>query len=131
LSRWRAPVPEVVGVDISGRHEEAGRYLMVAAAVHADVDSTRIRSVEGIGFAESREGPTLEATLAVASDAVDELPAPPQGPVVAERGEFYEEPAHTVELEFRLGFKYIESIGERETVQAAHHAAYAARRLFR
>jgi hypothetical protein len=130
-SRWSTPTPEVVGVDISGRHEEAGRYLMVAAAVHADVDSTRIRSVEGVGFAERSEDPTLEATLSVVADAVDELPVPPEGPVVAERGEFYEEPADTVGLEFRPGFKYVESIAERETVQAAHYAAYAARRLLR
>ncbi|MFC6726254.1 DUF2209 family protein, partial [Halobium palmae] len=44
---------------MSGRHEEAGEYLMVAAAVHARVDSNRIRRVEGIGFATSRERPTL------------------------------------------------------------------------
>jgi hypothetical protein len=104
---------------------------MVAAAVHARVDSTRIRSVEGMGFSASRDGPTLDATLALASDAVTDLPAVPRGPVVAERGEFYEEPAGTVALEFRPGFKYIESIAERETVQAAHHAAYAARELLR
>jgi hypothetical protein len=116
-------------VDISGRHEEAGEYLMVAAAVHATVDSARIRSVEGMGFATSRAQPTLDATLALASEAVDSLPAPPEGPVVAEGGEFYEEPAAVVGLEFEPAFKYIESIAERETVQAAHHAAYAAREL--
>jgi hypothetical protein len=116
-------------VDISGRHEEAGEYLMVAAAVHATVDSARIRSVEGVGFATSRAQPTLEATLSLASGAVDRLPAVPTGPVVAEGGEFYEEPASTVSLEFEPAFKYIESIAERETVQAAHHAAYAAREL--
>ncbi|MFC4359906.1 DUF2209 family protein [Halobium salinum] len=104
---------------------------MVAAAVHADVDSDRIRSVLGVGFATSREGPTLDATLAVAGEAVSELPTVPKGPVVTEHGEFYEEPAGTVALSFRPGFKYIESIAERETVQAAHHAAYAARELVR
>lgn len=121
----------MVGVDISGRHEEAGEYLMVAAAVHANVDSNRIVEVLGMGFATSREGPTLEATLSVASDAVAELPRIPEGPVVTEHGEFYEEPADRVALSFRPGFKYIESIAERETVQAAHHAAYAARELVR
>ena len=67
-------------MDVSGRHEEAGEYLMVAAAVHASVGSARIEAVEG--------------HLGV-------------GP----------------------GFKYVESVAERQTVQAAHHAAYAARRL--
>ncbi|GAB3422461.1 DUF2209 domain-containing protein [Haloparvum alkalitolerans] len=116
-------------MDISGRHEEDGEYLMVAAAVHARIDSTRIRSVEGMGFATVREGPTLEATLALVAEAVGDLPEPPEGPIVSERGEFYEEPADVVGLSFQPEFKYVESIGERETVQAAHHAAYAARDL--
>ncbi|MFO8113997.1 MAG: DUF2209 family protein [Halorubrum sp.] len=119
----------MVGVDISGRHEEDGEYRMVAAAVHARVDSARIRSVEGIGFAAAREGPTLDATLRLVATAVGNLPEPPSGPIVAEHGEFYEEPAERVGLSFRPEFKYVESIGERETVQAAHHAAYAARDL--
>ena len=116
-------------MDISGRHEEGGEYLMVAAAVHARIDSARIRSVEGMGFAAVREGPTLEATVALAAEAVGDLPTPPEGPVVAEGGEFYEEPAARVAVSFQPEFKFVESIGERETVQAAHHAAYAARDL--
>jgi hypothetical protein len=116
-------------VDISGRHEEGGEYLMVAAAVHARIDSAQIRSVEGMGFAAVREGPTLEATVALAAEAVGDLPTPPEGPVVAEGGEFYEEPAARVAVSFQPEFKYVESIDERETVQAAHHAAYAARDL--
>lgn len=116
-------------MDISGRHEEAGAYLMVAAAVHATVDSTRIRSVEGFGFATSRAQPTLEATLALAAEAVDGLPKTPDGPIVAERGEFYEAPEARVGHSFRPEFKYVESIAERETVQAAHHAAYGVREL--
>ena len=107
-------------MDISGRHEEDGGYLMVAAAVLARFDSAR-----------SREEPTLEATLALAAEAVADLPTPPDGPVVAEGGEFYEEPAARVGLSFQPEFKYVESIGERETVQAAHHAAYAVRDLLR
>jgi hypothetical protein len=118
-------------VDVSGRHEEAGEYRMVAAAVHAEVGSDRIRSVLGMGFAERAAEPTLSALAALVTDAVGRLSARPDGLVVAERGEFYEEPALTVEG--RLGvepeFKYVETIGERETVQAAHHAAYAAREL--
>jgi hypothetical protein len=46
-----------------------------------------------------------------------------------EDGEYYEEPAERVGLGFQPEFKYVESVGERETVQAAHHAAYAARDL--
>lgn len=121
----------MVGVDISGRHAEDGEYLMVAAAVHARVGTNRIRSVEGMGLACSHREPALEATVAVVADAVAALPAPPEGPVVAEHGEFYGEPADRVELSLRPEFKYVESIAERETVQAAHHAAYAARELVR
>ena len=74
---------------------------MVAAAVHARIDSARIRSVEGIGFAAVREGPTLEATVALTAEAVASLSAPPDGPIVAEGGEFYEEPAERVGLSFQ------------------------------
>ncbi|MWV64497.1 DUF2209 domain-containing protein [Halorubrum sp. JWXQ-INN 858] len=116
-------------MDISGRHEEGNDYLMVAAAVHARIDSTRIRSVQGMGFAAAREGPTLDATLALTAAAIGNLPTVPDGPVVAEGGEFYGEPASRVALSFQPEFKYVESIGERETVQTAHHAAYAARNL--
>lgn len=119
----------MVGVDISGRHEEDGEYLMVAAAVHAIVDSTRIQHIEGMGFATSHTQPTLDATLDVVDAAVAELPEEPTGPVVAERGEFYEVPVERVDVVFQPAFKYIESIAERETVQVAHHAAYAAREL--
>ena len=117
-------------MDISGRHEESGEYLMVAAAVHASVDTACLRSVEGIGFATSRNPPTFEDAAEVVADAVADLPDPPDGPVVAERGEFYEEPELRVEPFLGPSFKYVESIAERETVQAAHHAAYAARKLF-
>ena len=116
-------------MDISGRHEEDGEYLMVAAAVHARVGTDRLRSVERMGIATSEALPTFENAAGVVADAVEDLPEPPEGPVVAERGEFYEEPPVVVEQFLGPRFKYVESIAERETVQAAHHAAYAARQL--
>ena len=118
-------------MDISGRHEEDGEYLMVAAAVHARVGTDRLRSVEGMGIATSEALPTFENAAGVVADAVEDLSEPPEGPVVAERGEFYEEPTWSVAncLDLELEFKYVETIAERETVQAAHHAAYGARRL--
>lgn len=116
-------------MDISGRHEESGEYLMVAAAVHASVGTTRLQDVEGMGFATSDREPTFENAVRVVADAVAELPDPPEGPVVAERGEFYGEPELKVEQFLDPRFKYVESIAERKTVQAAHHAAYAARKL--
>ena len=116
-------------MDISGRHEEGGEYLMVAAAVHATVSTAHLRSVKGMGFSISRSEPTFEDVAGVVAEAVEELPEPPSGPVVAEHGEFYEEPELRVEQFLAPTFKYVESIAERETVQVAHHAAYAARKL--
>lgn len=104
---------------------------MVAAAVHTVVGATRIRSVERVAFARRDAEPTLDATVSLATEAAGRLPAVPAGPVVSERGEFYGEPAERVALAFETEFKYVESIAERETVQAAHHAAYAARELVR
>lgn len=102
---------------------------MVAAAVHAEVGTDRLQSVLGMGFATSRAEPTLAAVSELVDAAVGELATPPDGPVVAERGEFYGEPAWQVAHHLEREFKYVESIAERETVQAAHHAAYGARNL--
>ena len=103
---------------------------MVAAAVHAGVGTDCLRTVEGMGFATSDGQPTFENAARVVADAVRDLPEPPDGPVVAEHGEFYEAPEVKVEQFLGPSFKYVESIAERKTVEAAHHAAYAARKLF-
>lgn len=102
---------------------------MVAAAVDAGVGSNRVREVTGIGFATSRTDPALEHLLSVVEDALGALPDPPEGPVVAERGEFYEEPEAVIGASFDSEFKYAESVAERRTIEIAHHAAYAARTL--
>lgn len=116
-------------MDISGRHREEGAYLMVGAAVAARVGSNRIEEITGIGLGTSRREPTFENALDIIQIAVGDLPHPPEGPVVAERGEFYEEPARTVGVSFETEFKYVESIAERRIVETAHHVAYAARKL--
>ena len=116
-------------MDISGRHREDGAYLMVAAAVAATVGSSRIDAVDGIGFGVSRAEPTLENAIDLTQAAVNDLPEPPVGPIVAEHGEFYEEPPDIIGVAFGTEFKYVESIAERKTVEVAHHAAYAARHL--
>ena len=102
---------------------------MVAAAVAASVDATRLASVEGIGFARSDGEPTLAELAGLIDEAVAALPEPQDAPVVAERGEFYEESPMRVAGHLGREFKYVESIAERETVAVAHHAAYAARNL--
>ena len=102
---------------------------MVAAAVAARIGSSRITNVSGIGYGISRRSPTIEHTTESVRTAVGDLPEPPVGPIVAERGEFYEESAATMGVWLDREFKYVESIAERKTVNAAHHAAYAARGL--
>lgn len=102
---------------------------MVAAAVAAGVGSSRIEEVSGIGFGTSRHAPTLDHTVALIREAIGDLPNAPNGPIVAEHGEFYEEPVETMGIRLGRDFKYIESIAERKTVDVAHHAAYAARNL--
>lgn len=122
---------DVVGVDISGRHVEDGQYIMVGAAVAGTVGSSRIEEVSGMGMSVSRREPTLENAIGLIQAAVADLPAPPAGPIVAERGEFYEEPARTIGVAFEPEFKYVETIAERKIVDTAHHAAYAARNLIK
>lgn len=102
---------------------------MVGAAVAATIGSNRIDEIGGIGYATSRDEPTIQNAISLTEAAVGDLPVIPDGPIVAERGEFYEEPARTVSVSFPTDFKYVESIAERKTVQTAHHAAYAARKL--
>lgn len=102
---------------------------MVAAAVAATIDSTRIHAVDGMGFAKGVGEPTFSTVAELIAKATNALPEPSNGPIVAEHGEFYEEPALRVEGHIGREFKYVESIAERETVAVAHHAAYAARNL--
>lgn len=104
---------------------------MVAAAVHTTIDAARIRSVDGIGFAVLGKPPELDATLTVVADAIGDLSRLPDGPVVAEGGEFYEEPAEFVDPSFPTDFKYVETVAERQSVQVAHYAAYGARELLK
>lgn len=128
-SRGTAGGADIIGVDISGRHRESGAYLMVGAAVAATIGTNRIHEITGIGLGTSRGEPTLTNAVELVGSAVGDLPEAPDGPIVAERGEFYGEPARTVGISFPTEFKYVESIAERQTVQAAHHAAYATRKL--
>lgn len=104
---------------------------MVAAAVHTAVSPDRIESVQGLGFARSAAEPSLRSTATLVGNAIGTLPQQPTGPIVAERGEFYDEPAWSVagHLDVEADFKYVETIAHRKTVEAAHHAAYAARTL--
>src|SRR5665648_857426 len=42
------PTMDIIAVDISGRHEHEGEYLMVGAAVAADITPSRINRIHGI-----------------------------------------------------------------------------------
>ena len=122
----------LVAVDISGRHESRGRYLMVCSAVAVELKSDAVDSVEGMEFdvLDTEREPTFEVVVENVSRAVSRADTGGEEPVVvAEEGEFYNKPDWIVEGALGTEFKYVETIGERKAVDIAHHAAYAVRNL--
>lgn len=119
-----------IAVDISGRHEDEGRYLMVCAAVLVSVSSDSIDEVKSMRFNvnEGAREPTFEVLIDTVNETVSKI-QDDSAVVVTEKGEFYNKPQWVVEGALGHGFKYVETIGERKAVGIAHHAAYAARRL--
>lgn len=115
-------------MDISGRHEEDGRYLMVCSAVEVELTAHSIDSVEGMDFEvrDTERKPSFEVVAETIQSAAAGLG---DVVVVSEEGEFYGKPEWVVEGALESEFKYVESIGERKAVDLAHHAAYAARKL--
>lgn len=124
-------VCRLTAVDISGRHEDEGRYLMVCAAVAVELKADAVDSVEGMEFdvLDTEREPTFEVVVENVSRAVSRVGTEEEVTVVAERGEFYNKPDWIVEGALGTEFKYVETIGERKAVDIAHHAAYAVRNL--
>ncbi|XGI84156.1 DUF2209 family protein [Halorutilales archaeon Cl-col2-1] len=123
-----------VAVDISGRHEREGRYLMVCAAVSVDLTSDSVDEVNEIEYSvvDTPKKPGFDVVVDAVSGTVGKM-SDDTSTVVAEEGEFYNKPDWVVEgaLGLRRGrsFKYIETISERKAVGIAHHAAYGGRKL--
>ena len=122
----------ITAVDISGRHEADGRYLMVCSAVAVELKTDSVDGVEGMEFdvLDTEREPTFEVVVENVSQAVSRVNTRGEDTViVAEEGEFYNKPDWIVEGALGTEFKYIETIGERKAVDIAHHAAYAVRKL--
>jgi hypothetical protein len=124
-------VCRLVAVDISGRHEDDGRYLMVCAAVAVETKADAVDAVESMEFdvLDTEREPRFEVVVDTVSRAVSRLGTDEETTVVAEKGEFYNKPDWIVEGALGTEFKYVETIGERKAVGVAHHAAYAVRSL--
>ncbi|MBN1323774.1 MAG: DUF2209 domain-containing protein [Methanotrichaceae archaeon] len=117
---------EVVAIDISGRHAEGGRYIMVCAAVSADISPIaldRVHEVRQIQRTSRRMN--LNVVVDVISDAVQGL----DGLVIAEQGDLYNIEAWRIESILGRRFKYPESLGERLLVELAHHISISGRRM--
>jgi hypothetical protein len=122
-------VCRLIAVDISGRHEADGRYLMVCSAVSVKLKADAVDGVNSMEFdvLDTEREPRFEVVVDTVSRAVSRLGI--DAPVVAEEGEFYNKPDWIVEGALGTDFKYVETIGERKAVDVAHHSAYAVRSL--
>jgi len=117
---------EVVAIDISGRHAEGGRYIMVSAAVSADISPIALERVYEVRqIQRTSRRLNLNVVVDVISDAVRGL----EGLVIAEQGDLYNLEAWRIESILGRRFKYPESLGERLLVELAHHISISGRRM--
>jgi hypothetical protein len=117
---------DVVAVDISGRHVEGDRYIMVSASVEAKISPEGIEGIRGMRLVPTvAESVDVEVVIGLFEDSVRGL----SGVVLAERGDLYNLERWRVESILGREFKYPESRGERMAVELAHHASFAGRRL--
>ncbi len=126
----RGGVPrKIIAVDISGRHEHNGEYLMVCAAVLTELTTDNIKSVDDIkiDLVRTEREPEFDVIAETISSTIEGMND--DAVVVAERGELYEKPDWIVQGSLRNEFKYPETISERKALEIAHNAAYEARNL--
>jgi hypothetical protein len=117
---------DVVAVDISGRHAEGDRYIMVSASVEARISPEGIERARGMRLVPLVAGSVdMEVVIGLIEESVLGL----SGVVIAERGDLYNLARWRVESILGREFKYPESRGERRAMELAHHASFAGRRL--
>ena len=117
---------DVVAVDISGRHAQGDRYIMVSASVAARISPEGIERMRGMRLVPMvAESVDLEVVIGLVEDSILGL----SGVVLAERGDLYNLERWRVESILGREFKYPESRGERRAMEVAHHASFAGRRL--
>jgi len=129
---------DIIAVDISGRHEHEGEYLMVGAAVAADITPSRINRIHGIKATVHKRSapPQLGDVVDIVIDTVmqlmklKEIKQLKNGvTIVTEKGDFFNEDEWRINAMMPFDFKYLESIGERRTIEAAHHVSISTRDL--
>ena len=114
-----------MAVDISGRHAEGDRYIMVSASVEARISPEGIERARGMRLVPLVAGSVdMEVVIGLIEESVLGL----SGVVIAERGDLYNLARWRVESILGREFKYPESRGERRAMELAHHASFAGRR---
>jgi len=115
-----------VAIDISGRHEEEGRYKMVCAVVSARISPNFIEKIYSVRLIPRvTRGLNLNIVVDLISKACMCLP----GTIIAESGDLYNLEIWRVKSILGRDFKYPETIAERTAVEMAHHISVAGRRL--
>jgi hypothetical protein len=119
---------DIVAVDISGRHAERGRYLMVCAVVFARVSPAFLEKIYSVRLMPRlAEAVDLNTVADLTSAAVQGLP----GILIAEPGDFYNLEIWRVKSVLRREFKHPETLAERTAIELAHHISVAGRRLIK
>jgi hypothetical protein len=119
----------IIAVDISGRHKINDRYYMVCAAVSVSVTAEHIEKVNQIKIKPFwlDSAPELTDIIQIIEDTVKEIEF--GGTIIAEHGEMYNKPERMVASMFSREFKYQESLGDRSSIELAHHISLCTRNL--
>lgn len=115
-----------MAVDISGRHLVNGRYQMVCAAISARVSPECIEKIYSVRLVPRATGSIdLNTIIDLISSATVLL----SGTVLAEPGDLYNQDAWRISSILGREFKYPETLAERTSIELAHHASVAGRKL--
>jgi len=117
---------DVVAIDISGRHSVEGTYLMVCASVAVRISPEGIEATHGVKLVP-QESTSLD--LEVIVELIQKATEGFSGMVVAERGDFYNLERWRAKSILGRDLKYPESLGERKSIELAHHISFAGRNM--
>ncbi|MDO9516813.1 MAG: DUF2209 domain-containing protein [Methanosarcinaceae archaeon] len=118
----------IIAVDISGRHKINDRYYMVCAAVSVSITADHIEKVNQIKIKTFwLDSVELTDIIQVIEDTAKEIEF--EGTIITEHGEMYNQPEGVVASMFSRDFKYQESLGERSSIELAHHISLCTRNL--
>jgi hypothetical protein len=118
----------IIAVDISGRHRHNSRYLMVCAAVSLSVSGGHVKQIHGVNIK-----PFVSDNPPEVVDVVQMIERTVEGmegvTIVAEEGDFFNQPEWLSNSMFTASFKYPESLSERMGIEIAHHISLSSRNL--